>query len=179
MSTEAMANITPISQETNINANDEIANLLIGEDEADDSTEDENPTDESTNEDDSDNETEEETEESVDDLEAIADDEVTWEKTLGVKEEGLSFDDDGNLSGFHVKVNGETSTVSAEELVTSYQTNKAITNKSKALAEERKTFSGEKETLETTYKTKLETVDLLASHLEKQLVGDFNWLTSA
>ena len=158
---------------------DEIASLLAGdEDESSEEGNEEETQLEASNEEEESNEEANE-EESEADLEAIAeDDEATWESVLGVSEDKLSLDEAGNVTGVNVKVDGESSVIPMNDLIAGYQTNKSVTQRSQVLAEERKTFDSEKGQVEQVYRSKLDTVDKLASHLEKQLIGDFesiNW----
>jgi len=154
---------------------------LAGEEEKDESTEDSNEEEtqlEASNEEEESNDEATE-EESEADLEAIAEgDEQTWESVLGVDEGKLHYDDEGNIAGVNVKVDGESSTIDMNDLIAGYQTNKSVTQRSQAFAEERKTFDSEKEQVEQVYRSKLDTVDMLTQHLEKRLIGDFetiNW----
>jgi len=158
---------------------DEIASLLAGdEDESSEEGNEEETQLEASNEEEESNEEANE-EESEADLEAIAeDDEATWESVLGVSEDKLSLDEAGNVAGVNVKVDGESSVIPMNDLIAGYQTNKSVTQRSQGLAEERKAFDSEKGQVEQVYRSKLDTVDKLASHLEKQLIGDFesiNW----
>lgn len=126
-----------------------------------DSEEEETPPEES-NEDESDESEEEE------------EGDETWESALGVDEGQLSYDEEGNLSGVNVKVNGESSTVAMKDLVIGYQTNKAITAKGQALAEERKVFDAQAGQVAQEYKSKLENVEAMTSFLSDKLVSEFN-----
>jgi len=158
---------------------DEIASLLAGdEDESSEEGNEEETQLEASNEEEESNEEANE-EESEADLEAIAeDDDQTWESVLGVDEGKLHYDEEGNIAGVNVKVDGESSTIDMNDLIAGYQTNKSVTQRSQGLAEERKAFDSEKGQVEQVYRSKLDTVDKLASHLEKQLIGNFesiNW----
>ena len=169
------------SQESSVEPIDAVAALLLdGEESPDeDVKDDENLSEASTTEDDSDvsdeNDAEDDTEEDEETtLEAVADDDVTWETTLGVTDGDLSFDEEGNLVGFNTKVNGESETIDAKTLLAGYQTNKAITQKSQALGEERKAFEGQKKQTEQVYASKLESVDALSQYFEKQLISEYD-----
>lgn len=168
---------------------DQVAELLIGdaESESEDEREDENLTAESTADDDEesndegeadDGDEEEEGEAEDTTSEASADEDVTWEKVLGVPEDQLSFDEDGNLVGVHVKVNDFEGTLKLPDLIAGFQTNKAVTMKGQKQAEEIKAFESQKEQVQQVYASKLESVDMLAKHFEKQLISaydDVNW----
>jgi len=169
--------------ETSLDGTDEIAMLLIEEDESasDDNTGDESQTQGSTQDDDEESSdeqaaTDDGKEETT--LEAVADDDVTWESTLGVSEGDLSFDDDGNIVGFNTKVNGEQQTVDAKTLIAGYQNNKSFTEKAQAHSEAVKAFEVQKGNIEQVYSARLKSVDALSAHFEKQLVSEFdgvNW----
>lgn len=122
------------------------------------SEEEETPSEDSTEEDESDEE----------------DGDDTWESVLGLEEGQIDFDEEGNLRGVNVKVNGEQSTVKMNDLVAGYQNNKANTQKSQALAEERKTFDTQVQTVVQEYKTKLDNVEAMSTYLGEQLVSEFN-----
>ena len=180
MNTEDVS-ATPSRPGESADVTDQIADLLAGEEEKDESTEDSNEEEtqlEASNEEEESNDEATE-EESEADLEAIAEgDEQTWESVLGVDEGKLHYDDEGNIAGVNVKVDGESSTIGMNDLIAGYQTNKSVTQRSQAFAEERKTFDSEKEQVEQVYRSKLDTVDMLTQHLEKRLIGDFeniNW----
>lgn len=161
---------------------DQIAELLISEDESetDDEKDDENQTldsnqdedEDSNDESEADDDDEEEGEET--DLEAVADEDTTWEGVLGVPEDQLSFDDSGNLKGVHVKVNDFEGTLTIPELVQGFQTNKAVTMIGQKQAEEYKVFEGQKEQVQQQYASKLESVDLLSKHFEQQLISEYD-----
>ncbi len=181
MSKSAEEMATTLTQEkepeSSVDATDEIAALLAGEDESksEDTTEEETPTEESTtDEDEESNEEEAEDSEEETTLEAVADDEATWETVLGVEDGKLSYDDKGDINGVNVKVDGETSTISMADLIVGYQTNKSVTQRSQAFAEEKKTFEGQKEQTEQLYASKLQSVDALTKHFEKQLIGEYD-----
>jgi len=168
--------------ETSLESVDQIAELLVGADESEDKDDDgeETQTAASTVEDDDDSNEQEATdddegEEEDTTLEAVADgDDDTWESVLGVKEGDLSFDDDGNMNGVNVKVNGESSTIGMSDLIAGFQNNKAFTAKSQAHAEVVKDFEVQKGQVEQIYASKLESVDALSKHFEKQLIAEFD-----
>lgn len=182
MSTTAEDISTTLSEdkpvEPSVDKTDAIAELLIGEDESESEDKEggESPTELSTQDDD---EESNEDGDAEDEVEAKADDDVdadelSWGSVLGVSEDKLSFDEDGNLVGFVAKVNGEATTLTADELLAGWQTNKAVTTKAQTLAEERKAFEDEKEQVTGTYSTKLESVDALSKYFEKQLISEYD-----
>jgi len=158
---------------------DSIAELLIGdsgasdsegkaadkavEEEAEDtpdeeSEEEETPAEDSTEEDESDED----------------DGDDTWESVLGLEEGQIDFDEEGNLQGVNVKVNGESATVKMNDLVAGYQNNKANTQKAQALSEERKAFDAQAQAIAQDFKTKLDNVEAMSNYLNEQLVSEFN-----
>jgi len=177
---------TAISEDTQTTAQafdsptDEIASLLLGDEEADTSGElddEETLSDDSTDEeevDDSEAETD-------DDTETVSEDEseeATWGGALGVPEETIAFNEEGDIVGVNVKVDGKTSTVSMGDLIKDYQGNKSVTEKSQSLATERKAFDEAKEVVQKDYSSKLENVELITNYLSNKLVSEFegiNW----
>lgn len=127
---------------------------------------------ESENEDSTNSETEEGTNEGTDDGE------VTWSGVLGVEDENVVLDEEGNLQGLVVKVDGVTSTVSVKDLIAGYQTNKHYTQKSQALAEERRDFERVRGEVAQSYTEKLGAVEKLTGFLYDSMTKEFqniNW----
>jgi len=153
---------------------DRIADLLGGKTEEpakeqiEESEEDDTQPDDSTQDEDDADESEDEEASDGD-----SDEEVTWAKTLGVDEKNVVLDEEGNLTGINVKVDGKVSTVGVKDLIAGYQSNKSNTNKSKAIAEERKEFDNIKIAVANEYSKKIESVDRLTQHLKTTLVGDY------
>lgn len=178
------ATVTLTDEErANLSDEDRIAELLISEDESasEDEREDENLTAASNQDEDEESDDESEAADGDDDeegeettSEAAADEDVTWEGVIGLSEDQLSFDDDGNLKGIHVKVNDFEGTLTIPELVAGFQTNKAVTMKGQQQAEEYKQFESQKEQVQQVYAAKLESVDLLTQHFEKQLISAYD-----
>jgi hypothetical protein len=102
-----------------------------------------------------------------------AEDEVTWAKVLGVDDSTVELDEEGNLKGLKVKVDGEESTIPVKDLIAGYQLNKHVTQKSMALSEEKKAFEQLKNQASQTYVEKLETVDKLTGLIQQSLSKDF------
>jgi hypothetical protein len=163
-----------------LSAVDQIANLLTGVEEKvetkvpenkqiEESEEADTQPDDFTQDDEVEGE-EESTEEAEQD---DSDEEVTWAKTLGVDDKNVVLDEDGNLAGINVKVDGKVSTVEVKDLIAGYQSNKSNTNKSKALADERREFDGLKVAVATEYQKKIEAVTKLTDHLKSSLLGDY------
>ncbi|GAF98958.1 unnamed protein product, partial [marine sediment metagenome] len=164
--------------EASLDATDEIANLLTGGDESEteDDEGEETQAKASTLDDDEESNDEEEADEDGEetDLEAVADSDATWEGVLGIPETSLSFDEDGNIAGFKTKVNGEEEVVKAADLIAGYQNNKAATKKSQALSEEKKAFDVQRKQVAGLYRSKLESVEALSKHFEKQLISEYD-----
>lgn len=161
---------------------DEIANLLA----EDDTQEDESNVDVDEDLEGTEGEPEESNEE--DELSAESDEEVegeddaegegeegddTWSSVLGINEEKLAFDDDGNLAGIQVKVDGKVNTMKLDEVVAGFQNNQHNTQKSQALAEEKKVFEETKNNFTQEYSTKLEQATQLNDFLEGKLTSEF------
>ncbi len=175
------------SEAGSVNMVDQIANLLSGEPEKpsapkkkqiEESEEADTQPDDSTQDDEVEtDDTEEETEDDDSD-DSDDEEEITWAKTLGVDEKNVVLDEDGNLSGINVKVDGKTSTVGVKDLIAGYQSNKSNTNKSKQLAEQRKEFDDIKVAVANEYTKKIESVEKLTQHLKETLLGgykDVDW----
>lgn len=159
---------------------DQIAELLLGEEEqpteSDDLADEETPSAESTEEEEV-NESESESEEETT-LEDVADEDTTWGGALGVPEEALAFDEAGNIAGVNVKVNGKSSTVSMSDLIKDYQGDKSFTEKSQYLSAEKKKFDEQIQVVEQEYASKLENVETITNYLSNKLVSEFeglNW----
>ena len=163
---------------------DEIANLLGGNDGLESKTrhekdeENEVEDEEAADSEESDSESEEdddEEKESDGDGSADGDDESeeTWSGVLGIDESKISVNEKGDLEGLNVKIDGKTSTVSVDELISGYQTNKSFTTKSQKLAEERKSFDEISSQAGRTLTDKLQNVEKLASYMNDVLSREF------
>jgi hypothetical protein len=155
---------------------DRIADLLSGKPEEPAKPQIEEPEEDDTQPDDSNQDEDDADDEDSDediDYSNDSDEEVTWAKTLGVDEKNVVLDEEGNLSGINVKIDGKVSTVEIKDLIAGYQTNKSVTNRSKALAEERKDFDSIKVAVAQEYTKKIETVDRLTAHLKDTLLNEY------
>ena len=170
------------SEAGSVNMVDQIANLLSGEPEKpsapkkksiEKSEEADTQPDDLTQEDDEEPEVEDSDETEDDDSDETDEEEVTWAKTLGIDEKNVVLDEDGNLSGINVKVDGKVATVGVKDLIAGYQSNKSNTNKSKQLAEQRKEFDDIKVAVATEYTKKIESVNKLTQHLKDTLLGSY------
>lgn len=153
---------TNSTEQASVNPVDEIANLLIED-------EDEELEQSAAGPDD----TEGESEGSEEDKAGGSDD-VTWASALGVDDSNLELDEEGDLVGIRVKVNGEESVVGVKDLIAGYQTNKYITQKSQVLSHEKKEFDTVRERAASMYVEKLQVADKLVETLKTSLVSDYN-----
>jgi CRISPR/Cas system CSM-associated protein Csm2 small subunit len=99
--------------------------------------------------------------------------EVTWATTLGLDEKQVVLDDKGDFAGVNVKIDGKTSTVPLSDLVAGYQSNKSNTNKSKAIAEERKQLDSVKQQVLSEYGKKLKDAEALTEYLEDSMTKEY------
>lgn len=174
-------NPTP-EQEMEVHENvvDEISSILSSDD-ADDQevveeTSVEEDNDDNVEEDDDDNieEEDEDEEDGEDDTESN----VSWGQALGTADDKVVLNDEGDFEGFKVKVDGQEFDVSTDELLAGYQTSKSYTNKSKALADEKREFESNRSMVYEEYSKKLENVDKLTEILTNSLLRDYesvNW----
>ena len=102
------------------------------------------------------------------------DSEVTWASTLGIDEKNVVLDEKGNLAGVNIKVDGKVSTVEFKDLIAGFQSNKSNTNKSKALADERREFEAIRRQVAQEYAKKVETAERLTEHLKSSLMADYS-----
>lgn len=98
---------------------------------------------------------------------------LSWSQALGVDDHQIILDDDGNLSGIQVKVDGETATVSVKDLIRGYQTDRHNTHKSQALAEEKRQFDALKTSAIEDYRSRLNVIERTQQTLEQALMRDF------
>lgn len=184
MTTATAETSSSTSQEANLEPTEAIANLLLeAEEENAETTDEQNSTEETANTEtqteeeettteDSDD-VEEQTEESTEETGESDDVEATWGNVLGIDEDKLHFDEDGNVSGVTVKVNGESSVVPMNELVAGFQLNKAVTQKSQALSEERKNFEQQRDEVVNGLRSRLDEVNAMAGLVEQQLLSEY------
>jgi hypothetical protein len=98
---------------------------------------------------------------------------ATWSKVLGVPEDKVVLDDEGEFAGFKIKVDGKVEVVPAADLIAGFQNNKSNTQKSKALAEERKALEATKTQVLQEYGTKIRDAEALTTYLENSLVKEY------
>lgn len=157
-----------------VNALDQVADLLLGE--LDSSTQqddgnDESQTESSTGEEvDANNQETEEEQESDENQES----DLTWAKALGVDDNDIVLDADGNFQGVRTKVDGVESVVSLKEAISGFQFSKVVTQKSQALAEERKQFEELKTAVTQDYTKRIENATKLTELLANKFLEDYN-----
>jgi hypothetical protein len=98
---------------------------------------------------------------------------ATWSKVLGVPEDKVVLDDDGEFAGFKIKVDGKVEVIPAVDLIAGFQNNKSNTLKSKALAEEKKQLESHKTQLLQEYGNKIKDAEALTTYLENSLVKEY------
>jgi len=101
------------------------------------------------------------------------DGDATWSKVLGVPEDKVVLDDDGEFAGFKIKVDGKVEVVPAADLIAGFQNNKSNTQKSKAIAEEKKQLEAHKTQLLQEYGNKIKDAEALTTYLENSLVKEY------
>jgi len=108
---------------------------------------------------------EEEGYEEVGGLEALA-------AELGLDNDKLTVDDDGDVF-VKLKVNGKDEHVSLKDAIAQTQYYKANEEKSQVLAEERKQFESERNTVAEELSNRLQYIQNIGNMLEQKLMGDF------
>lgn len=98
---------------------------------------------------------------------------ISWGKALGIDDSKIALSEDGEVLGINVKIDGKTDTVSFNDLIVGYQTNKSNTNKAQALAADRKQFDEARQKVAVEYQRKLDEAEKLTSHLEGGLLREF------
>lgn len=99
---------------------------------------------------------------------------VTWASALGVADEDLVLDEEGNFKGVKTKVNGKEAVVQLKDLIGGYQFNAANTQKAQILAEERRQFDQVRSTVAQEYTKKLDDVAKLTELLSNRFMSDYN-----
>lgn len=161
-----MSNSNPTGER--LDAVDAIADLLVGEES------DEVETEEASSEDIKKDETEEQEADEVNESEEPEQDEdVSWSGVLGVDDDKVVLDEEGNLVGLNVKVDGEISTVKVADLIAGYQTTKDYTKKTQALSAERKEFEQSRQQVVQEYTKRLDDVTKLSQYLQKTVMQPF------
>jgi hypothetical protein len=115
----------------------------------------------------------EEAEPEIDETDTEDDGEATWSKVLGVPDDKVVLDDDGEFAGFKIKVDGKVEVIPTADLIAGFQNNKSNTQKSKALAEDKKNFEAQKMQTLQEYGTKIKDAEALTTYLENSLVKEY------
>lgn len=106
------------------------------------------------------------------------DEQVTWGKALGLDDSAIVLDDEGNLKGVKVKVDGVEESVDLKELVSGYQFNKHNTQKSQLIAEESRKLKDVIDNSTKEYAEKLDSLEKATSYVKNQFLKqyeDVNW----
>lgn len=122
-------------------------------------------------------ETDEEVEETSEE-QATESDDLSWGKALGIDDDKIILDDDGNITGIKVKVDDVESTVALKDLVAGYQFNAHNTQRSQALAKERTEFTEQVKQYQQKAQAELQMHEQLASVIAQQVLGsyaDLDW----
>ena len=98
---------------------------------------------------------------------------VTWASALGVDESKLVLDDDGNFTGVTVKVDGKEDNVDLNTLIAGYQTAKSTTQKSQALAEEKRRIEQQSTEMVGAFQQKLQQAEDFTQLLRSKLQSDY------
>ena len=114
-----------------------------------------------------------EDEEEGDDLDDIADGELTLAALLGIDDERIVEGEDGNFM-FNAIVDGETKQVPLSDLVSNFQLQSHVNNKSIALENERKEFEEVRTKVTDELKTRVQGITALGEYMEKSLVAEYS-----
>ena len=147
---------------------DQIAELLLGSSSDDGASSDQLAQDELGDASLTDTSTDSEVEEGQEESNEEA---PTWASALGVSDDDVVLDEEGNFKG--VKV-GDGETVSLADLKNGFQFNKANTQKAQALAEERRHFDEQRTQVATEYVKRLENANKLTEKLTEKYLEEFN-----
>lgn len=153
---------------------DQVADLLMGD--LDSSTLQDEGNDESQTESSTDEEVDANDQETQDTEEAdeTADSDLTWAKALGVDDDDIVLDAEGNFQGVRTKIDGVESVVTLKEAISGFQFNKVVTQKSQALAEERRQFDELKTAVTQDYTKRIENAAKLTELLANKFLEDYN-----
>lgn len=165
------------SSEISSNPVDAIANLLSeGSQEQEEPTQEAEPEQsEDTIEDDAQVEAEDQSEQEPSEGEEYSLADVA--EVLGLEENDVGVDDDGNLT-FKTKIDGKESTVSLAELRKGYQMESAITQRGQKQAEERKAFEAQRAQVQEQVTNQLQQTEGMMMMMQQELLKDYqsvNW----
>ena len=114
------------------------------------------------------------TEETTEEAETETEEEpLTWAKALKVDDDKIVVDENGDLLGINVKVDGKIETVELPDLIAGYQTTKDYTQKTQALAEQRREFESIRNQALQEYTKKLDTAEELTKYLQQSIYREF------
>jgi hypothetical protein len=105
-------------------------------------------------------------------VEAGADQDESLAQMLGLTDDQLTVDDDGNVQ-VQIKIDGKTETVSLKDAVQGFQFNKANTQKAQALAEQRKLVEQEKAEFAQVANERISMLDGMAQAMQAQINAEF------
>ena len=170
---------TTLPEQASVEPLDQIADLLVDEEPKSEepqkdvlkSVDDTQEVPDDTEVDESETEEQEETE--TEEASAESEEELTWGSVLGVDDSKVVLDDNEQLTGVKVKIDGEEAVVKMNDLIVGYQTNKHNTQKSQAIAQERKELETLVQQTAQEYKGKVEAVEKLTQYLKKKFTQDF------
>lgn len=133
----------------------------------------EETTEEETTEEEETSEEEAAEEETETDDDSISLEVSDFAEVLGIEEKDIILDEDG---AFHLRtnVNGEIGKVNMTELIKSFQTDAHVTQKSQALAEERRTFEDEMSGQRTALQTRFQEAAAVSQLIEAQLKSEYD-----
>lgn len=109
--------------------------------------------------------------------EAASEENESLANLLGLDDDQMTVDDDGNIS-FKVKVNGEEAEVSLEDMRTGFQFDRANQMKAKALAEEKKAFETARQETKARVEQAVTHAEAFAMMQHKRLMSEYdgtNW----
>ncbi|QVJ07710.1 putative scaffolding protein [Vibrio phage vB_ValP_VA-RY-3] len=96
----------------------------------------------------------------------------TLASVLGLDDDKLEYDDEGNVV-FKAVIDGETQPVKIDDLVKSYQLQGHVNNKSIALENERKEFDSTKQEVFTELTNRVKSVNALTQQAEQMLLAEY------
>jgi len=173
---------TETSAEANSDPVDDIANLLMGGDDQGDEANAETPPEQTQDTDDvedleddedpSDEPTEDDEEVDESETDATEEDDQDLASMLGIDDSQLSVTDDGDFQ-INIKVDGKQGKVSLKDMIKGYQSESSNTQKSMALADERKSFEGAAAAKVQEINQSLERNQGLAKILEQEIMADY------
>ncbi len=99
---------------------------------------------------------------------------MTWGKALGVDDSKIVLDEEGNLKGVNITIDGEVSQVDMNTLINGFQFNTRNTKVSNQLSAERKEFEQLRSTAAQSYANKLTEAQKITEYLGNQLMQDYH-----